>query len=121
MNYKTKISLRTKIYKNLHDNLLKSEISNLNKKNRTLFRSYCRQRVQKCTDDNEVLANSGHAKLWPSINSNGQSGQLLDREEWTFNNMPLDSEQHLQDLTTEMTLPNFVEHEKFVRQFKHLN
>jgi hypothetical protein len=58
--------------------------------------------------------------LWPSINSNGQLGQLLDWEEWTFSNMPLTSEQLLKDLNAEMTVLNFVEQEKLVRQFKHL-
>jgi hypothetical protein len=66
------------------------------------------------------LTNSGHAKLLSTINSNGQMGQPVNRDEWTFSNLPLHSEQQLKNLYTKMTVVNFDEQEKLVRNFNSL-
>jgi hypothetical protein len=66
------------------------------------------------------LANSGHAKLSSTINSNGQMGQPVNHDEWTFSDLPLDSEQQLQNLGSKMTVVNFDEQEKLLRNFYSL-
>jgi hypothetical protein len=66
------------------------------------------------------LANSGHAKLSSTINSNGQMGQPVNHDKYSFIDLPLDSEQQLKYLGSKMTVVKFDEQEKFVRNFNSL-
>jgi hypothetical protein len=47
-------------------------------------------------------------------------GQPVNRDEWTFCDLALDSEQQLKNLGSKMTVVNFDEQEKLVRNFNSL-
>jgi hypothetical protein len=45
-------------------------------------------------------------------------GQPVNRDEWTFSNLTLDTEQQLKNLGSKMTVVSYDEQEKLVRNFK---
>jgi hypothetical protein len=47
-------------------------------------------------------------------------GQPVNRDEYTFSNLPLDTEQQLKNLGSKMTVVNLEEQEKLVRNFNSL-
>jgi hypothetical protein len=67
-----------------------------------------------------VLANSGHAKLSSTTNSNSQLGQLVKKDEWTFSNLPVNDEQELQNLYTKMTVLSYNGQEKKMLNNSHI-